>query len=61
MEKSFYTKWFTNVNDGTGFNGNVTKDLAKLGGVQQAEKELDKNVLEIKHLVKNRRYIKNYV
>ena len=61
MEKPLYTKWFTNVNDDTSFNGNFTKDLAKLGGVQQAEKELDKNVLEIKHLVKNRRYIKNYV
>ena len=52
MGKPLYTKWFTNVNDDTSFNGNVTKDLAKLGGVQQAEQELDKNVLEIKHLVK---------
>ena len=61
MEKPLYTKWFTNVNDDTSFNDKVTKDLAKLGGVQQAEKELDKNVLEIKHLVKNRRFIKNHV
>ena len=27
--------------------------MTNLGGIQQAEKELDKNVLEIKSLVKN--------
>ena len=38
----------------------VKADLTKPGGIQKVEKELDNNVLEIKALVKNRRFIKNY-
>ena len=34
------------------FQDDIKTDLANLGGIQQAEKELDKNVLEIKSLVK---------
>ena len=57
-----YKKWFIAENDAHIFNYDINKDLAKLGGIQQAEQELDENVLEIKNLVKeNRRFIKNYI
>ena len=49
-------------NDAHIFNYDINKDLAKLGGIQQAEQGLDENALEIKNLVKeNRRFIKNYI
>ena len=35
------------------FSRRYKTDLTNLGGIQQAEKELDKNVFEIKALVKN--------
>ena len=41
-------------NDSRIFNQDVNKDLEKPAGVQQAEKELDKNLLEIKNLVKKK-------
>ena len=47
-----YTKWLIAEIDPRIFNYNINKDLAKLGGMQQAEKEFDENVLEIKSLVK---------
>ena len=56
-----YTKWLIAENDACIFNYDINKDLEKLGGIQQAEKEFDENVLEIKNLVKNRRFIKNYI
>ena len=60
--KPFYTKRLIAENDTRIFNYDINKDLAKLGGIQQAEQELDENVLEIKNLVKeNRRFIKNYI
>ena len=34
------------------FNYDINNDLGKLGGIQQAEKEFDENVLEIKNLLK---------
>ena len=42
--KPFYTKRLIAENDTRIFNYDINKDLAKLGGIQQAEKELDKNV-----------------
>ena len=60
--KPLYKKWFIAENDAHIFNYDINKDLAKLGGIQQAEQELDENVLEIKNLVKeNRWFIKNYI
>ena len=59
--KPLYTKWLIAENDACIFNYDINKDLEKLGGIQQAEKEFDENVLEIKNLVKNRRFIKNYI
>ena len=56
-----YTKWLIAENDARIFNYDINKDLAKVGGIQQAEKEFDENVLEIKNLVKNRRFIKHYI
>ena len=57
-----YKKWLIAENDAHLFNYDINKDLAKLGGIQQAKQELDENVLEIKNLVKeNRRFIKNYI
>ena len=50
--KPLYTKWLITENDTHIFNYDINKDLAKLGGIQQAEKQFDKNVLEIKNLVK---------
>ena len=50
--KPLYTKWLIAENDARVFNYDINKDLAKLQGIQQAEKELDKNVLEIKKLVR---------
>ena len=46
------TKWFIRVADSQIFNERYnTSDLSKLGGIEQVEKELDKNVLKIKSLV----------
>ena len=59
--KSLYTKWLIAENDTHIFNYDINKDLAKLGGIQQAEKQFDKNVLEIKNLGKNRRCVKDYI
>ena len=50
--KPIYTKWFIAEKDACIFNYDISKDLPKLGGIQQAEKEFDENVLEIKNLVK---------
>ena len=49
--KPLYTKWLIAENDTHIFNYD-NKDLAKLGGIQQAEKQFDENVLEIKNLVR---------
>ena len=46
-----YTKWFLPINNANIFQTDIIRSLAELGGIQQAEKELDKNVLEIKKLV----------
>ena len=48
---ALYTKWFLPINNANIFQTDINKNLADIGGVQQAEKELDKNVLEIKNLV----------
>ena len=50
--KSLYTKWLIAENDTRKFDYDINKNLAKLGGIQQAEKEIDENVLEIENLVK---------
>ena len=47
-----YKKWLIAENDARIFNYDINKDLAKLGGIQQAQKEFDKKVLEIKNLLK---------
>ena len=49
--KPTYSKWFITSCNGQIFNNSIITDLSKLGGIQQAEKELDKNVLEVKDLV----------
>ena len=49
--KPTYSKWFITPCNGQIFNNSIITDLSKLGGIQQAEKELDKNVLEVKDLV----------
>ena len=61
ITKPLYTKWLIAENDARIFNYDINKDLAKVGGIQQAEKEFDENVLEIKNLVKKRRFIKHYI
>ena len=48
FSKPLHTKWLIAENDTHIFN----YDSAKLGGIQQTEKEFDENVLEIKNLVK---------
>ena len=50
--KPLYKKWLIAENDARVFNYDINKDLAKLGRIQQAEKEFDEEVLEIKSLVK---------
>ena len=49
---SSYAKWLIPKNTSSIFQEDIKTDLTNLGGIQQAEKELDKNVLEIKALVK---------
>ena len=49
--KPTYSKWFITPCNSQIFNNNIITDLSKLGGIQQAERELDKNVLEVKDLV----------
>ena len=49
--KPLYTKWLITEKGSRTLNYDVNKDWAKLGGPQQAKKELDENVLEIKNLV----------
>ena len=46
-----YTKWFLPVNNANIFGTDIIGNLAYHRGIQQAEKELDKNVLEIKKLI----------
>ena len=55
-----YTKWLLPINNADVFQRDIIRNLADLGGIQQAEKGLDKNVLEIKKTsTKNRGFIKN--
>ena len=49
---SSYAKWLIPKNTSSIFQEDIKTDLTNLGGIQQAEKELYKNVLEIKALVK---------
>lgn len=52
FKNPLYSKWFVQQSDTKTFNQRfVTKPLASLGGDKQAEKELNKNVLEIKNLM----------
>ena len=51
ISKPTYSKWFITPCNGHIFNNSIITDLSKLGGIQQAEKELDENVLEVKDLV----------
>ena len=48
---SVFTKSFINEHSSVIFNYDEFKDLGKIGGLDPAEKELDKDVLEIKSLV----------
>ena len=50
-KSSVFTKNFINEQSAVIFNYDEFKDLSKLGELDQAEKELDKDVLEIKSLV----------
>ena len=50
-KRSVFTKYCINEHSSSIFNYDEFKDLAKLGGLDQAEKELDKDVLETKSLV----------
>ena len=50
-----YTKWFLPISNANIFQTDVNTNLADLRGIQQAEKELDKNVLEIKKLSLNKK------
>ena len=43
-----YKKWLIAQNNVCIFDYDINKDLAKVGGIQQAEKEFDKNVMELK-------------
>ena len=47
-KSQLFTKYFINEHNAGTFNYDEFKVLAKLGGLDQAEKELDKDVLEIK-------------
>ena len=49
---SSYAKWLIPKNTSSIFQEDIKTDLTNLGGIQQAEKELYKNALEIKALVK---------
>ena len=49
---SSYAKWLIPKNKASIIQEDIKTDLTNLGEIQQAEKELDKNVLEIKALVK---------
>ena len=48
---SLYTKWVLPISNANIFQTDINRNLADLGGIQKAEKELDKNVLELKKLV----------
>ena len=48
---SLYTKMVLPISNSNIFQTDINRNLADLGGIQKAEKELDKNVLEIKKLV----------
>ena len=50
-KSSVFKKIFINEQSAVIFNYDEFKDLSKLGELDQAEKELDKDVLEIKSLV----------
>ena len=50
-KRSVFTKYFINEHSAGIFNYDEFKDLEKLGGLDLAEKELDKDVLEIKSIV----------
>ena len=50
-KRSVFTKYFINEHNFGIFNYDEFKDLAKLGGLDQAEKGVDKDVLEIKSLI----------
>ena len=43
-----YKKWLIAQNNVCIFDYDINKDLAKVGGIQQAEKEFDENVMELK-------------
>ena len=45
---SSYAKWLIQKSKASIFQEDIKTDLANLGGIQQAEKELDKNALKIK-------------
>ena len=49
--KLTYSKCFVAPYKGHIFNNGIITDLSKLRGIQQAEKELGKNVLEVKNPV----------
>ena len=42
-----YRKWFLPINNANIFQTDIIRNLADLGGIQQAGKKRDKNVLEI--------------
>ena len=46
-----YTKWFLQISNATIFQTDINRNLAYLGVIQQTEKKINKNVLEIKKLV----------
>ena len=50
--KPSITKWLVPKYKAVIFQEDVKTDLTNLGGIQQAEKELDKNSLKLKALVK---------
>ena len=52
-----YRKWLLPINIANIFQTDIIRNLADLGGTQHAEKELDKNVLEI---IKNYKKWGNY-
>ena len=54
---SSYAKWLIPKNKASIFQEDSKTDLTNLGGIQQAEKELNKNVLEIKAPVKKTGYL----
>ena len=49
--KPTYSKWFIASYNSQIFNNDIVTDLSKLGAIQQAEKEFNKSVLEVKDLV----------